>query len=128
MKKKIIIGFSIIIFLFLLYFIGSGFGKITSAFIYEYSISEDNKEITLNISVASSAGYVRKVAIHQQQGGTMYLDCYAGFGGVNGNIGAKTTYTLPLDEERTVIALYRNTNDYEDVLEKNSDGVWQRIQ
>lgn len=126
--KKIIIAFLIIITLFLAYFIGSGFGKISSANIYEYSISEDGKEITLNMGVASSAGYIRKVAINQQHGGKMYLDCYAAFGGFNGNIGAKSTYTLPLNEETTVIAIYRNTNAYEEVLVKDSDGVWQRTQ
>lgn len=96
--------------------------------IHEYSISEDGKEITLNMGVVSSAGYIRKVVINQQHGGMMFLDCYAAFGGFNGNIGAKATYTLPLDEETTVIAIYRNTNAYEEVLEKDSDGVWQRIQ
>lgn len=128
MKKKILIVVAIVIALFLIYFIGSGFGKISSVYINEYSISEDGREITMNIGVASSSGYIRKVAIHQQEGGKMYLDCYSAFGGINGSIGAKAVYTLPLDEETTMIAIYRNTNTYKEVLKKDSDGVWQRIQ
>lgn len=93
-----------------------------------YSISDDGGEITLNMGVASSSGYIRKVVIHQQEGGKMYIECYSAFGGINGNIGAKTVYTLPLDEETTTIGIYRNTNAYEEVLKKDSDGVWQRVQ
>jgi len=58
----------------------------------------------------------------------MYLDCYNAFGGINGSIGAKTSYTLPLNEDTTMIAIYRNSNAYEEVLTKDRDGVWQRAQ
>lgn len=128
MKKKVLIVVAIVVTLFLVYFIGSGFGKESSAYINEYSISDDGREITLNMGVASSSGCIRKVVIHQQEGGKMYIECYSAFGGINGNIGAKTVYTLPLDEETTTIGIYRNTNAYEEVLKKDSDGVWQRVQ
>lgn len=130
MRKKTAIPFiitiAIIAAILLIYFVGSGFQKISSAYIGEYSISEDGRTITMNIGVASSIGYIRKAAVHQQSGGKLYIDCYSAFGGINGRIGAKTSFTLPLDEDTAIIAIYRNTNCYEEVLYKDTDGIWQR--
>ena len=128
MKKKIIIVLAVGLFLFLVYFFGSGFTKNSTAYIGEYIISEDGTEITIEVGVASSIGYIREVAIKQQEGGQMYLDCYNAFGGINGSIGAKAVYTLPLNEDTTMIAICRNSNAYEEILTKDSDGVWQRAQ
>lgn len=125
MRKIIAIACTIIAALFLMYFVGSGFEKNPSAYIAEYSISEDGREITMKIGVVSSAGYIRKAAVHQQYGGKLYMDCYSAFGGINGHIGAKTSFVLPLDEDTAIIAIYRNKNCYEEVLYKDSDGVWQ---
>ena len=127
MGKKTMITFTIIATLLLTYFVGSGFNKIPSAYIGEYSISEDGRKITMNIGVASSIGYIRKAAAKQQRGGKLYIDCYSAFGGINGRIGAKTSFTLPLDEDTELIAIYRNTNCYEEVLRKDADGVWRYI-
>lgn len=131
MRKKIVIVLTIIvtamIALLSIYFVGSGFNKNSSVYINEYYISEDGREITINIGVASSAGYIRKAAVHQQSDGKLYIDFYSAFGGINGHIGAKTSYTLPLDEDTTIIAIYRNTNYYEEVLCKDADGVWRAI-
>lgn len=107
-------------------FFGSGFVRKGDAYLEDYSVSEDGTEITLELGVASSAGYLRKAAVHQQAGGKLYLDCYAAFGGVNGSIGAQTTYRISLDAETKSIALYRNADCYEVILEKNEDGIWQR--
>jgi len=127
MKKAIIISAIVIIALIGTYLIGSGFLREGEVFIGDYTISADGSEITIDVGVASSIGYVRKVAVHQQEGGKLYLDCYSAFGGINGSWGAKSTYTIPLDENTTTIALWRNTNCYEVVLEKDDDGVWQRV-
>lgn len=128
MSKKLLIATATVISLFLIYFFGSGFGKVSSAYINEYAVSQDGREITMNIGVASSSGYIRKVAVHQQEGGKMYIDCYSAFGGINGSVGAKTVFTLPLDDKTTMIAIYRNSTAYEEVLRKDCNGVWQRIQ
>ena len=109
------------------YGVGSGFVKEGSAYIQDYTVSADGSEITLEIGVGSSAGYIRKITEHQQQGGKLYLDCYAAFGGMNGSVGARTTYTLPLEEETSRIGLYRKANCYEEVLRKDGQGVWQRV-
>ena len=114
--------------LLLLYFVGSGFGKVSFACIYDYSVSEDGSEITLHAGAASSAGYIRKAAVHQQYGGKLYIDFYSAFGGINGSIGAKSAFTLPLEEDTEIIAVYRGADSYQEVLYKDADGIWQMTQ
>lgn len=128
MKKKFIITVIAVLSVFSVYFIGSGFLKSGSVYIEEYSVSEDGKEITMDIGVATSVGYIRKAVVHQQEGGKLYIDCYSAFGGINGSIAAKNRFTLPLNEDTTMIAIYRNKNCYEEILQKNSNGILQRVE
>lgn len=110
MKKRAFIVLLIILVLLLTYFIGTGFMKNTSAYINDFSVSEDGSEITMNVGVSSSMGYIREVSIYQQEGGKLYIDCYSAFGGLNGSIGAKSVFTLPLDKDTTIIAIYLISN------------------
>ena len=128
MKKKVTIGIIVAVVLCGGYFIGSGFLKNGSVYVKEYSVSADGREITLDIDTAASVGYIRKMAVSQQMGGKLYIDCYAAFGGINGRIGAKNSFTLPLDEDTTMIGIYRNKNAYQEVLHKDEDGIWRRTQ
>lgn len=127
MKKSAIIVLLIIVVLFLTYFIGTGFMKNSSVYVNDFSVSEDGSEITINVGVSSSMGYIREVSVHQQESGKLYIDCYCAFGGLNGSIGAKNVFTLPLDEDTTVIAIYRNENCYEEILKKDDNNVWHRV-
>lgn len=126
MFKTILIAAAALVLLYAAYFIGSGLRRTPSAFISGFEVSDDGKEIALDVGEASSAGYIRKVAVHQQQGGKLYLDCYAAFGGVNGSVGAKSRYVLPLDEDTEIIALYVGKDVYEPALQKTADGEWVR--
>ncbi len=126
MKKKCILAVIVVLAVFFTYFIGSGFLKNASVYIDKYEISEDGREITLGIGTLASVGYIREAAVHQQEGGHLYIDFYSAFGGINGSIAAKNTFTLPLAEDTTMIGIYRNTNCYEAVLYKNEDGTWRR--
>lgn len=128
MKKKVTIGIIVAVVLCGGYFIGSGFLKNGSVYVKGYSVSGNGREITLDIDTASSVGYIRKMAVSQQMGGKLYIDCYAAFGGINGRIGAKNSFTLPLDEDTTMIGIYRNKNAYQEVLYKDEDGIWRRTQ
>lgn len=110
MKKKMVIGIIVAVVLCGGYFIGSGFLRNGSVYMDGYSVSGDGREITLDIDVAASRGYIRKMEISQQMGGKLYIDCYSAFGGINGRIGAKNSFTLPLDEDTTMIGIYRNKN------------------
>ena len=128
MKKGIAIVAAVIIALAAVYVVGSGFLKIPSAYISDFTVSDDGSEMTVHVGVGSSVGFVRKVAVHQQEGGKLYLDCCAAFGGVNGSLGAKSEYTVKLNEDTEMIALYRSTDCYEEVLRKDENGDWQRVQ
>lgn len=126
MKKIVFTVIGLILVLFILYFVGTGFIKNSSVFIMDYTLSEDGSEITLKVGTTSSVGYIRSISVHQQEGGKLYLDCYSAFGGINGKIGAKDTFIFPLNEDTSVIAVYRNSDCYQEVLVRDSDGIWQR--
>ena len=130
MKKPVriaIIALAVIIALMTMYLVVPGFTKIGNVFIVDFSVSEDGSEMTVTVGVSSSIGYVRKVSEHQQQGGKLYLDCYSAFGGINGSWGAKSEYTIQIDEDTEMIALYRSADCYDPVLEKDTNGEWQRV-
>ena len=127
-KKSILIGIAAVSVLAVLYFVGSGFRKNPSAFLQDYRVSADGKEISLRIGAASSMGYIRKVKAHPQPDGKLYLDCYSAFGGLNGHVGAKESFSVELNEDTAVIAVCRNANAYEEILIKAEDGSWQRVQ
>ncbi len=124
MKKRIIIFSVAAILLLATFVIGSGFLKVGTVYVQDVSVSEDGQEITVEIENASSAGAVRKAVIRQQEGGKLYVDFYAAFGGINGTLGAQTAFTFPLKEDTAVIGFYRSPNAYEVVLQKNADGNW----
>ena len=130
MKKPVriaIIALAVIIALMTMYLVAPGFTKMGNVFIVDFSVSEDGSKMTITVGVSTSIGYVRKVSVHQQHGGKLYLDCYSAFGGINGSWGAKNEYTIQLDEDTEMIALYRSPNCYDPVLEKDANGEWQRI-
>lgn len=83
--------------------------------------------MTITVGVSTSIGYIRKVSEHQQHGGKLYLDCYSAFGGINGSWGATSEYTIQIDEDTEMIALYRSADCYDPVLEKDANGEWQRV-
>jgi len=128
MKTKNILA-ALLIFLLVLvlsYVLVPGSARRADTAIENYTVSPDGKTITLQVGVTSSAGYIRDLRIHQQEGGKLYLDAYAAFGGINGRIGAKDTFVFTLDEDTSMIALYRGAGVYEEVLTKGKDGVWAR--
>ena len=126
MKRKAFFALGIVCALLLAIFVGSGFTKNGSVFVEEYTVSPDGETMTLRVGVSSSMGYVRSLRVHQKQGGKLYLDGYHAFGGWNGSIGARETFSVPLDTDTRMIALYRSENGYEEVLTKAEDGTWHR--
>lgn len=127
MKKKLLFFVFLTVVSLSVYFVGSGFIKTSSAYVCDFSVSEDGTEITLTLGESSSAGYIRKLSARQQHGGRLYLDCYRAFGGANGSIGAKSEYSVSLSKDTEIIALFRNKDCYEPVLRKNDLGIWEKI-
>lgn len=110
-----------------IYVIGSGFRKMNHVYIADYTVSDDGTKMTIHVGVPTSIGYVRRVSAKQKSDGTLCLDVYAAFGGINGSIGAKSEFIIPLDDETRVVAVYRSNAYYEPVIRKSENGEWQLL-
>ena len=121
MKKKIRIIIPAVLVILVLFFVSTGFVRETSVVVTDYSVSENGREITLRLDTTDSAGGIRKTEIYQQYGGHLYLDCFSAF---MGSVGEKNEFTVNLNRNTEMIALYKGNNSYQAVLEKNSDGEW----
>lgn len=126
MKKIITIVLTVVAAFGLFYFIGTGFLENNSVLLNDYTVSEDGTEIVLNISLASSMGFVRD---YKDEGGGVkphYLHFYSAFGGLNSSLGAKNKFVLEIAPDDTEIYFYRGNGGYALVLEKNEQtGVWE---
>ena len=60
MKKRIIAVIVILAVLVALFFIGTGFQKRMDVVLVDYSVSEDGTEITLDVGIPTSTGYIRQ--------------------------------------------------------------------
>ena len=129
MKKKHIIIFSLITIVVLAsaLFISTGFTKNSNVEIIDYTVSEDEKELSFIIGVPFSIGYVR--GFNDVGGGIKphYLDFYNTFGVINNSWGAKFEYVLELSKDDTEIYFNREDGGYELVLQKDHEtGEWVR--
>jgi len=107
--------------------IGSGFRKMNHVYISDYEVSEDGTQMTIYVGVPTSIGYTRKTSTTYKPDGTLCLDVYAAFGGINGSIGARSEFVIPLKDETYVIAIYRSKDYYEPVIRKSENGEWQLL-
>ena len=127
-KRKLTVIIAVLVVLLISSFmIGTGFTKRTDVALGEYSIAEDGKKLTFHAGVTSSMGYTR--GFKDNGGGVKphYLTFYSTFGGLNSSFGAKSEFTLVLDENDTEIYFGRADGGYELVLQKDVEtGEWVR--
>ena len=92
MKKRIIAVIVILAVLVALFFIGTGFQKRMDVVLVDYSVSEDGTEITLDVGIPTSTGYIR--GFKDNGGGVKphYLTFFSTFGGINSPIGAEHSF------------------------------------
>lgn len=126
--KKFLIFLGTIAVLLCSYLILTGFRKSGTAFIANYIVLTGGQDMVVTVQNASSVGFFRKLETHQTSDGTLCVDCYAAFGGINGSIAAEDTFVIPLNNETKTIALYRNKENYEPVLIKNEKGEWVKAE
>lgn len=127
MKKIWIIAIFILIVI-VGWMIGTGYTYETSAYISEYTVSEDGSEIRFKVGVGSSMGYVR--GFKDEGGGVKphYLKFYSAWGGLNSAIGAKSEFVMPLAPDDTEIYVYHGNHGYDLILEKDTEtGEWFRV-
>lgn len=126
MKKRIVITLIFIFLLLLIWLIGSGFIKRSDVVLIDYFLSEDGEEITLELAVETSAGHVRDFLNDTSESQIMELQFYSAFGGLNGSIGAKSQFTIPLNPDCHQIYFYTD-DGFDLVLEKDmKTGDWYR--
>lgn len=126
MKKKVgvivILTFIIVIGLLVL----STGGKITSAMITDYSISEAGDVMTLKVGVASSMGYIRTLKA-SEDGNKKFITFYSTYG-LNSSIGSKDEFQIKLNPSCDEIYLYSGNDEYKLRLQKNSEtNEWERV-
>ena len=119
MKKKIFLTIAVIVVLMLLMFICTGLRKRTDVVLFDYSVSEDGSEISLELQVSSSMGYIR--GFKDKGGGVKphYLTFYSTFGGLNSSFGSINEIELELSRDNTEIYFNRPGGGYELVLMKD---------
>lgn len=131
MKKKILVfSFSaaaLLLVLFAVCFIGSGFLIRNDVILRDYSLSKDGTELVLYTDISSSAGYTRGFRDHGGGIKPHYLTFYSAFGGINGTWGATEKHTLPLEDDACEIYFNRADGGYQLVLQKDDKtGEWIR--
>ena len=127
MKKKLSIIIVILLLLGCAYYFGVGFLPATNVVVTDFEVSEQQDSMTIQTSIATSAGYTRSVKNVSDDPEKMMLKFYSAFGGVNGSIGAKSEFDLPISPEceEIYVLLY---DDYRLTLAKNpTTGEWERI-
>lgn len=127
MKKKLSIIIVVLLLLGCAYYFGVGFLPATNVVVTDFQVSEQQDSMTIQTSIATSAGYTRSVKNVSNDPEKMMLKFYSAFGGVNGSIGAKSEFDLPISPEceEIYVLLY---DDYRLTLAKNpTTGEWERI-
>lgn len=127
MKKKLSIIIVVLLLLGCAYYFGVGFLPATNVVVTDFEVSEQQDSMTIQTSIATSAGYTRSVKNVSNDPEKMMLKFYSAFGGVNGSIGAKSEFDLPISPEceEIYVLLY---DDYRLTLAKNpTTGEWERI-
>ena len=127
MKKKLRIIIVVLLLLGCAYYFGVGFLPATNVVVTDFQVSEQQDSMTIQTSIATSAGYTRSVKNVSDDPEKMMLKFYSAFGGVNGSIGAKSEFDLPLSPEckEIYVLLY---DDYKLLIAKNpATGEWEMV-
>ena len=126
MKKKIITILVFVVLVAMAWIIGSGFIKRSDVYLVDYSLSKDGTEITLQVGLAGSMGYIRDFLNDTNETEFMEMQFYSAFGGFNSSIGAKNEFVILLNPECREIYFYHN-DGFDLVLWKKQDtGEWVR--
>lgn len=127
MKKKLSIIIVVLLLLGCAYYFGVGFLPATNVVVTDFEVSEQQDSMTIQTSIATSAGYTRSVKNVSDNPEKMKFKFYSAFGGINGSIGAKSEFNLPLAPEckEIYVLLY---DDYKLLIAKNpATGEWEMV-
>ncbi len=127
MKRKAVFGvLAAFVLLAGLWFVGTGFIKCGSVSMGNFTVSEDGRTLTFHAGVTTSMEYIRGFRAERVDN-AQYLTFYNTFGGLNSKFGAKTEFTLPLEENDDAIYFDLTGGKTVLVLEKDAQtGEWTK--
>lgn len=88
-------------------------------YINNYTVSEDGKEITLDISLTNSSGYIGYMDTHEKDD-RKYISFYSTFG-VNNKLGSKNNFKIDLNLSCNKIYLDEGNGNYKLLLQKDEN-------
>ena len=92
-----------------------------NVYIESFTLSEDGQTMTIRVAVGVSVGYTRSVTV-KDEGSTLRLVFHPAYGFINGKIGAKNTFDIPLKPYQDKIYISPSGHG----LLRNEQGTWQR--
>lgn len=88
-------------------------------YINNYNVSEDGKEITLNISLTNSSGYIGYMDTHEKDD-SKYISFYSTLG-VNNKLGSKNNFKMDISLSCNKIYLDEGNGNYKLLLTKDKN-------
>ncbi|MBQ8815155.1 MAG: hypothetical protein IJZ85_11760 [Lachnospiraceae bacterium] len=126
-KQILAVSLGVILILSAVYLVGTGLMKRSDVFVGEFTVAEDGKTMEIRAGVASSMGYIRSVS-QRKDGDRLNISFYSTFGGLNSRLGARSSFTLDLDDDISEICVYRGYGEYKAIFAKNAtNGQWERV-
>lgn len=126
-RKRLALAAALLLGLAAALFVGSGYITRDDVVLHDYSLSEDGTELTLSAGLSGSMGYIRGFRAARDGDGDLRLSFYSAFGGFNSSLGARSEFSLALEEGDREIYFSRPDGGYELILLKDGQtGQWQR--
>lgn len=90
-------------------------------YIEDFALSPNGQTMTVRVAVGVSVGYTRSVTV-TQEGNAVKLTFHPAYGFINGKIGAKNTFDIPLKPYQDKIYIFPSGHG----LIRNEQGQWER--
>ena len=120
MKRCLMILAIVLAVVFLWAFFAQTVAAMDNVYIEYFALSEDGKTMTIRVAVGVSVGYTRSVTV-KDEGNALRLEFHPAYGFINGKIGAKNTFDIPLKPYQDKIYIFPSGHG----LLRNEQGMWQ---
>ena len=97
------------------------FAVMNFIYIEDFALSPNGQTMTVRVAVGVSVGYTRSMTV-TQEGNAVKLTFHPAYGFINGKIGAKNTFDIPLKPYQDKIYIFPSGHG----LIRNEQGQWER--